>query len=152
MAYSNTRVYYAGKSQASSGGRGASINPATGRVQGTIEYASNADIDAAVASAKAAQPIWATKSPMERAAVLLKAAAIFAQRNDELALMETHDTGRCLSETILVDIAGGVEVLEFFAHLIGGGALHGEYVRLGEEISFTTSAEPLGVCAGIGAW
>lgn len=152
MRYPNTHIHYDGKPQASSGGTAVSINPATDKNQGTVEFASNADLDAAIASAKAAHPVWAAKSAMDRATVLLKAASILRERNSELALIETHDTGRCLSETIAVDIISGVEVLEFFAHLIGGGALHGEYVRLSEDTSFTSEAEPLGVCVGIGAW
>ncbi|KAL8645635.1 MAG: hypothetical protein Q9226_007209, partial [Calogaya cf. arnoldii] len=50
------------------------------------------------------------------------------------------------------DIVTGADVLEFFANLVAGGGLNGETVQLREDAWVYTKKEPLGVCAGIGAW
>ena len=83
---------------------------------------------------------------MHRAVALLRA------RNDTLAALETLDTGRPFSETSAVDVATGADTLEFYANLVGGGGLAGERVQLRTDAWCVSTREPLGACAGIGAW
>lgn len=78
--------------------------------------------------------------------------AILRSRNDELSKIETLDTGKPFSETSTVDIVTGADVLEYFANLVASGGLNGESFRLRDSAWVYTSKEPLGVCAGIGAW
>jgi betaine-aldehyde dehydrogenase len=66
-------------------------------------------------------------SAMERSRILRKAVDILRQRNDELARLETLDTGKPLSETAAVDIVTGADVLEYYAGLIP--ALEGSQIR-----------------------
>ncbi|MFP1496554.1 aldehyde dehydrogenase family protein [Escherichia coli] len=73
-----------------------------------------------------------------------------AKRNDELAKLETLDTGKAYSETSTVDIVTGADVLEYYAGLIP--ALEGSQIPLRETSFVYTRREPLGVVAGIGAW
>lgn len=127
-----------------------SINPATGSILAQVEQASTAQIDAAVSSAASAQKIWAAYSPTQRADILFKAVAILRARNNELALLETLDTGKPISETSCVDIATGADVLAYYAGL--ASAIEGTQVPLREGSFFYTRREPLGVVAGIGAW
>src|SRR5690606_28081245 len=75
---------------------------------------------------------------------------ILRERNDELALLETLDTGKPLSETRYVDIVTGADVLEYYAGLIP--AIEGEQIPLRDTSFVYTRREPLGVVAGIGAW
>ena len=75
---------------------------------------------------------------------------ILRERNDELAELETLDTGKPLSETRYVDIVTGADVLEYYAGLIP--AIEGEQIPLRETSFVYTRREPLGVVAGIGAW
>ncbi|KAG6029738.1 hypothetical protein E4U41_000285, partial [Claviceps citrina] len=63
----------------------------------------------------------------------------------------TLDTGKAWAETSAVDVATGADVLEYYAHLVAGG-LPGQHTRLRRDAYVLTSHEPLGVCAGIGAW
>lgn len=72
------------------------------------------------------------------------------ERNDELALLETLDTGKPISETAYVDIATGADVIEYYAGL--APAVEGVQVPLRETAFVYTRREPLGVVAGIGAW
>lgn len=126
------------------------INPATGELLAVVQSASAADIDKAVQSAQQGQKIWASMTAPERTRILLKAVAILRKRNDELARLETADTGKALSETQAVDIATGADVLEYYAGL--ANAVQGIQVPLRADSFFYTRQEPLGVVAGIGAW
>ncbi|MFV9654933.1 betaine-aldehyde dehydrogenase [Ectopseudomonas mendocina] len=135
---------------ASSGETFDSINPATGEVLAKVQCASQADVDRAVASAAEGQKVWAAMTAMQRSRILRKAVDILRARNDELAELETLDTGKPLSETRYVDIVTGADVLEYYAGLIP--AIEGEQIPLRETSFVYTRREPLGVVAGIGAW
>ncbi|MPW45158.1 betaine-aldehyde dehydrogenase [Acinetobacter guerrae] len=145
------RLYIHGQYvDATSGKTFNSINPATGKVIATIQQASESDIETAVKSATQGQKIWAAKTAMERSRILRRAVDILRERNDELAHLETLDTGKAYSETSTVDIVTGADVLEYYAGL--ATAIQGEQVPLRESSFFYTRREPLGVVAGIGAW
>lgn len=145
------RLYIHGQyTDATSGKTFDSINPATGEVIATIQQASQTDIEAAVKSAAEGQKVWAAKTAVERSRILRRAVDILRERNDELAQLETLDTGKAFSETSTVDIVTGADVLEYYAGL--ATAIQGEQVPLRESSFFYTRREPLGVVAGIGAW
>ncbi|QIW95120.1 hypothetical protein AMS68_000638 [Peltaster fructicola] len=128
------------------------VDPSTAKPITAICKADRRSVDAAVASAKAAFPVWSSTSTVERARILLKAAALLRARNDELASIETSDTGKPFSETSTVDIVTGTDVLEYYAHLVASGGLNGETTQLRPDAWLYTRKAPLGVCAGIGAW
>lgn len=152
-SYPPRQLYYDGQTQPATSGRTfPSIDPSTGKVIGQIHEASTADIDAAIASAERAFPAWSQTPPIARARILQKAAQLLRERNDEIAATETHDTGKAFSETSVVDVATGADVLEYFANLVGGGGLNGETTQLREDAWVYTKKAPLGVCVGIGAW
>ncbi len=125
-------------------------NPATGELLATIEIAEAAEIEQAVAAAKRGQASWAARTGAERGRVLLRVAELLRQRNQELAELETLDTGKPIQETSAVDVISGAECLEYFAGL--AGSIAGEHVDLGPGAFGYTRREPLGVVAGIGAW
>lgn len=115
-----------------------------------LQSACEEDINWAVESAKQGQKIWAAMPAMARSRILRRAVDILRERNDELAHLETLDTGKPLSETRYVDIVTGADVLEYYAGLIP--ALEGEQIPLRDSAFVYTRREPLGVVAGIGAW
>ena len=127
-----------------------SINPANGEVLANIQRASRDDVERAVASAEQGQKVWAAMTAMQRSRILRRAVDILRERNDELAELETLDTGKPLSETRYVDIVTGADVLEYYAGLIP--AIEGEQIPLRDTSFVYTRREPLGVVAGIGAW
>lgn len=139
-----------GYADAASGESFTTINPATGEKLATIQQAGRADVDRAVASAQHGQKKWAALSGLERGRILSKAVGILRSRNDELAELEVRDTGKPLQEANCVDIQTGADVIEYFAGL--AGKIEGKYQDLGDGNFFYTRQEPLGVCAGIGAW
>lgn len=125
------------------------IYPATGEVIAQLHAATPAVIDAALESATNAQADWATWTGTERGRVLRRAADIIRERNRELSILETHDTGKPLSETLVADATSGADALEYFGGL--AGSLTGEHIPLGADFVYTMRI-PLGVCVGIGAW
>ena len=128
----------------------ASINPATGEVLGYVTAAGSAQVNAAVRTAQKAQAGWGAMTGTERARVLRRAADILRSRNQELAELETRDTGKPIQETRVVDVASGADCFEYFAGL--AQSLSGEHIDLGPQAFGYTRREPLGVVAGIGAW
>ncbi|KAI5294341.1 hypothetical protein KEM52_004218, partial [Ascosphaera acerosa] len=138
--------------EASSGKTFESINPANAKPLAQVQIAAATDIDAAVEAAQAAFPVWSKKSPVERANILLQAAKLLRERNEQIARVETLDTGKAFIETSTVDVVTGADVLEYYAHYVAGGGLNGETIALREDAWAFTRKEPLGVCAGIGAW
>jgi len=127
-----------------------SVNPATGEVLGAFEVAGPEQVDAAVVAARKGQAAWRAMTGAQRGRILNRAAAILRARNDQLALLETRDTGKPIAETSVVDVLSGAECLEYFAGLAGGIA--GEHIDLGPSAFGYTRREPLGIVAGIGAW
>ncbi|EDO00676.1 hypothetical protein SS1G_03149 [Sclerotinia sclerotiorum 1980 UF-70] len=151
--YAEQKLYYDGKvQQATSKETFTTVNPATGKPLANVQKASPSDIDSAVASAQKAFPSWSQTPPMIRSRILLKAVQILRERNDEIAKVETHDTGKAYSETSAVDVVTGADVLEYFANLVASGGMNGETTQLRPDAWIYTKKEALGVCAGIGAW
>jgi betaine-aldehyde dehydrogenase len=132
------------------GAQFASINPATGQILGFVTSAGAPQINAAVLAATRAQPGWAAMSGAARGRILHRAAEILRSRNQELAELETRDTGKPIQETSVVDVASGADCFEYFAGV--AQSLSGEHLDLGPQAFGYTRREPLGVVAGIGAW
>jgi betaine-aldehyde dehydrogenase len=125
------------------------IYPATGEVIARLHHATPAIIDGALAAASRAQPAWAALRPVERARILQRAAAIIRDRAEELARLETMDTGKPLQETRVADWPSAADALEYFAGL--APTVTGQTIPLGGDFVYTLR-EALGVCVGIGAW
>ena len=134
----------------SAGGLLRVINPANGAMLAELSADGAPQIDAAVMRAQAAQKKWAALSGAERGRVLHRAARMLRERNEELAVLETRNTGKPIQETRAVDVLSGAECLEYYAGLAAG--LAGEHIDLGPRAFGYTRREPLGVVAGIGAW
>ena len=140
----------AGRPEAPNGGDYfASLDPATGETLSHVARAGTSDVDRAVDAARSAQPSWAGKKPVERGRVLFDVARMMAAARDELATLESLDTGKPLRQAYAdVDIAA--RYFEFYAGL--ADKLLGTTIPLGSEFLDYTVREPLGVCAQIVPW
>ncbi len=125
------------------------INPATAQVIYQVEVADEDVRLAAIESAKKGFADWSGMTAIERSRILLKAVALLRERNDELATIEVADTGKPWQEASVVDVHSGADAIEFFAGL--APSIQGNQQQVGDDFYYTR-AEPLGVCAGIGAW
>ena len=126
-----------------------SVYPATGEVIAQLNSATPAIIEQAIESAARAQPVWEKAVPAERGRILRRAAELMRDRNHDLSVLETLDTGKPYQETIVSDALSGAEAFEFY----GGPAstLNGEYIALADNFVLPKRIA-LGVCVGIGAW
>ena len=126
------------------------ICPATGAEFARVHVATDAIADRAVAAAAAALPAWRALSGVERGRILRRAADLLRARNREMSELETRDTGKPISETLVADATSGADALEYFGGL--AASLGGAHIPLGHGDWAYTIREPLGVCAGLGAW
>jgi malonate-semialdehyde dehydrogenase (acetylating)/methylmalonate-semialdehyde dehydrogenase len=121
--------------------------PMTGEVQAKVALANADEVQAAVNSAKAAQPEWAAVNPQRRARVLMKFLDLVHRDYDELADLLAREHGKTI-EDARGDIQRGLEVVEFamgVPHL-----MKGEYTEgAGPGIDVYSVRQPLGVVAGI---
>ena len=125
------------------------IYPATGEKIATVYSATPSIIAQALDAAKSAQAAWGATSGTERGRILRRAADIMRERNHDLSVLETFDTGKPYQETIAVDATSGADALEYFGGM--AATITGEHIQLGEDWVYTRR-EALGVCVGIGAW
>lgn len=125
------------------------IDPATGQVLADVVTCGREEVDRAVTAAREAFPGWRDTPPAERSRILRRAADLLRDRNDELAHLEVLDAGKPIAEASVVDVTSGAECFEFFSSV--AATLQGASAQLGSTLAYTLR-EPLGVCAGIGAW
>ena len=123
------------------------FNPATGEVTARVAMASNADVEVAVAAARAAFYEWSAISAIKRARVLFKFKELLDEHHDELAALITQQHGKVFSDA-QGEVQRGIEVVEFacgIPHL-----LKGDYTeQVGGGIDNWSMRQPLGVVAGI---
>ena len=121
----------------------ASYDPATLEDLASFPNASPADVDAAVKAARVAQPAWRALDLADRQAVVLAVRDVIQQHQEDLALLDTLDTGSLLSG-MQGDAAGAVWVLEHFTAL--SYELKGETTHRDHNLHYTRR-EPFGVVA-----
>ncbi|NMR30471.1 CoA-acylating methylmalonate-semialdehyde dehydrogenase [Crystallibacter degradans] len=122
-------------------------NPATGETTAELRLANRADIDAVVASAKAASEIWAETSLSKRTAVLFKFRELLAANVQELAEIVTSEHGKVVSDAA-GEVGRGLEVVEYACG--ASQSLKGEYSdQVSGGIDVFSFRQPLGVVAGI---
>ncbi len=127
--------------------RGDIYNPATGQVTGTVDFATAAVVDDAVAAAAKAFPGWRAASLARRSSVLFSFRQLLAARTAELAALISEEHGKVASDAA-GEVARGLEVVEFacgIPHLLKGG--FSENVSTG--VDAYSIRQPLGVVAGI---
>jgi betaine-aldehyde dehydrogenase len=145
-----SKLWIGGKPAASRSGRTYRlVNPADGRAWAEVSEGGSADIDAAVAAAAKAAPVWAAASPRERAGVLLRLARLVRENAKELALLETRTAGKPLADSA-DEIGLAANVLEYYG---GAATKHlGETTPVSAPGLHVTLREPVGVCGLIVPW
>lgn len=138
--------------EALSGAHFESVNPATEAVITEVASCNAADIDRAVASARAAfvDDRWAGRSPSERKAVLLKLADLIRAHTVELALLDSLDMGKPAHEAASIDVPGAASILQWNAEAID--KLYDEVAPTGRGDLALIRREPLGVVGAVVPW
>lgn len=130
----------------------AAISPRDGKVIAQVAACDKEDIDKAVSSARLAFETgsWRGKSPKERKKVLQKFAALFEKNMDELALLETLDMGKPISESRNIDVNVVLDTLQWYAEC--PDKLYDEIAPTGPGQLATITREPVGVVAAVVPW
>ncbi|MFX4315014.1 aldehyde dehydrogenase family protein, partial [Enterobacter sp. 63] len=136
---------------ARSGKNLATRNPATGEVIGNIAACDATDVNAAVSAARAAFEAgsWSKRSPGERKAVLLKLATLMEQELEPLAVLESLDSGKPVSECLAVDVPETIHVLKWHAEAID--KLYDHTAPTGNALALVVR-EPIGVVGCVLPW
>ena len=132
-------------------------NPATGEAIARVAAGGPADVDRAVAAAKAAFPGWRATNPAERSRLISRLADLLEEHADELARLDSLDVGMPYMEARYVDLAFSISILRYYAgwadkvtgdtiapsfpQSFGGGPFHAYTLK-----------EPIGVVAAITPW
>ena len=126
-----------------------SVNPATGEIVGEVPIATAADVDAAVARAREAQPAWRDLGIDGRIEALAPAGPKLVERADELGRLLTREMGKPLAEAVGETKHCGenlARTLDEIAEALGPDEIEDDDVRS------VVSHDPLGVCAAITPW
>jgi succinate-semialdehyde dehydrogenase/glutarate-semialdehyde dehydrogenase len=125
------------------------VNPATEEEIGRLPHAGKRELDDALEAAEAGFRIWSKAPPAERANVLLKAAALMRERQEEIATTITAEHGKPLGQARM-EVIRGSEFLEWDA----GEAtrIYGRVIPSAPGIRYVVHHQPIGMVAGFSPW
>jgi acyl-CoA reductase-like NAD-dependent aldehyde dehydrogenase len=128
------------------------VNPATGRAIASVAACDAADIDRAVRGARAAfeSGVWSRTAPKQRKRVLVRLAELIREHRDELALLETLDTGKPIRDSRAVDVPLAAECIAYFGEAID--KVYDEVAPTGPADVVLLVREPLGVVGAVVPW
>ncbi|MDI9259228.1 aldehyde dehydrogenase [Alicyclobacillus sendaiensis] len=126
------------------------VNPATGERIGTVAEGGRAEIDKAVRAARRAFRSWSRTTAQERAAILHRIANLIEENLEELALLETTDTGKPLSLAKSLDIPRSAYNFRFFADFVKGLSTE-TFEMEGVALNYALR-RPVGVAGLISPW
>ncbi len=128
------------------------INPATGQAIAQVASCDAADVDLAVASARQAfeSGHWSRRAPAARKKVLLRFAELIRKHREELALTETLDMGKPITDSLKIDIPAAANCIAWYAEAID--KVYDEIAPTGQESLALITREPSGVVAAIVPW
>ena len=125
------------------------VDPATQDVLAEVARGGAAEIDAAVAAAKAALPAWARTPAVERARLMRRLGALIAAHVPELAQTETRDTGQVIAQTSKQLVPRAADNFHYFAEICT--RVDGHTYPTPTHLNYTLY-QPVGVCALISPW
>ena len=148
-----TRLFIDGAFVDARGGRRFTTeNPATGQPIAEVAEGGPEDVDLAVAAARRAADDgrWSRLNPGDRKRLLIAWADLIAAHNRELALIETLDSGKPISDTATVDILETANCIRW--HAEATDKLYGQVAPAPEGIVATITREPVGVVGAVIPW
>ena len=137
---------------AASGATFDTVNPATGKLLARVASGDTEDVDRAVAAARAAfrKGVWAQLAPGKRKKILLRFAEAILANREELALLETLDMGKPITDSLKVDIPAVARCLQWYAEAID--KVYDEVAPTGPGALALITREPMGVVGAIVPW
>jgi gamma-glutamyl-gamma-aminobutyraldehyde dehydrogenase len=137
---------------AASGKAFETANPATGKPLTKIAECDSADVDLAVAAARKSfeSGSWSRRAPRERKKTLLKFADLIERHVEELALLETLDCGKPISDSLNVDLPDAIETLRWHAEAID--KIYDQVAPTASDVVSMIVREPIGVVGAVLPW
>jgi len=138
---------------AESGKTFATLNPATGETIAQVQEADKADVDKAVAAARAAFKLgspWRTMDASQRGHLLYKLADLMERDREYLASLESLDNGKPYNDAFNVDLGLVIKCFRYYAGWADKN--HGKTIPLDGKFLCYTRHEPVGVCGQIIPW
>lgn len=128
------------------------LSPIDGRLLAKVAAGDAADIEAAVASARAAfnKGSWSRLPPARRKRVLLKFSELLREHTEELALLETLDMGKPIADSTRIDIPAAARCIAWFGEAVD--KVYDEVAPTGPEALALITREPVGVVGAIVPW
>lgn len=148
-----TRLFIDGEYvDAANGGRFETVNPATGEVLAEMAEGTGTDIDIAVAAAKRAfrDGRWSKIAPRQRMAIMYRFADLIEEEAGTLALLDTLDMGKPISDMVGVDLPACVETIRFMAECID--KIDGKVTATDPSVLHCVLRQPYGVVGAISPW
>jgi acyl-CoA reductase-like NAD-dependent aldehyde dehydrogenase len=148
-----TQAVIGGRSVDAASGRSFdNINPGNGQLLCRVAAGDAADIDAAVASARAAfdKGSWSRMPPAKRKRVLQHFAELLLKHRDELALLETLDVGKPIRDSLAVDVGSSARCIQWYGEAVD--KIYDEVAPTGHDSLATITREPMGVVGAIVPW
>ena len=138
--------------EAQSGKRFSSVSPRDGSVLAEVAECDQADVEAAVASARAAfdDGRWSRSAPNDRRVILLRLAELMQDHREELALIDSVDMGKPIADAVANDLRVAITCFEYFAEAIN--KVYGEVAPSPYNSLATITREPLGVVGAVIPW
>lgn len=138
--------------EAVSGKQFDAINPATGKALVAVASCDHVDVELAVKSARDAfeSGIWSRRSPSERKKVLQRFGELMHEHADELALLETLNMGKPISDARSIDVPGSANTILWYAESID--KIYDEIAPTGSGALGLITREPVGVVAAVVPW
>ena len=128
------------------------VNPANGKTIAQVASCDAADVDAAVASGRRAFDAghWSRRAPAARKKVLLRFAELIRKHREELALTETMDMGKPITDSLKIDIPAAANCIAWYAEAID--KVYDEVAPTGHDSLALITREPAGVVGAIVPW
>jgi len=148
-----TRLFIDGEyKDAIDGGRFGTVNPANREMLATMSAANQKDVDVAVAAARKAyrSGSWSRMAPRDRMQVLYRYTELIEENAEQLAVLDTLDMGKPISDMLDVDIPSVIETIHFMAEYID--KIEGSVTNTESDIMHYVLREPIGVVGAISPW
>ena len=134
----------------STGGYFSTINPATEEPIAEVAAGGEAEVNRVVAAARRGFDVWSAMKPADRGKKIFRIADVMEQRAEEIALVESLDTGKPLSFTRTRDVPFAIDLLRYYAGW--ASKIYGTTLPTDGSALACTVREPVGVVAIITPW
>lgn len=128
------------------------LSPVDGRLLGKVASCDVADAQRAVENARAVfnSGVWSRLAPSKRKAIMIRFAGLLKQHVEELALLETLDMGKPISDSLNIDVPGAAQALSWSGEAID--KLYDEVAATPHDQLGLVTREPVGVVGAIVPW